>query len=1169
MGLTLSNGYVNSDLTNSTQRAVWAAIMAFWKKSDENGALGNKLVRTQPNSEYWGAKAEGEDADTPDMTDIPADSAGTSMFKSVTPTSTQDDHLLEASAYRDDSDEQKDDTIGDAESLAESNEVDEHLAEEVEVPADNEHSDDYWDHDEAVEDETSEAEYATADTEAGDTVPYAAAVEPDFVSEDDYWEDDQPEIATTETNESLGPSTEYDDSDDSSDEYWDEPTEAQKTDISEEPAEYAPQEFEAEAIEEADKIGDYVDEEADTGDVEIATSTSDHGDVTEGYLDDEDNEFADEPQPYQSDADTTVHQAIGDYADADADVDEVAPEDYDASEYDAEESIAGVDNDATEVETVYAADDVIDEAVIEHETASDWQSPSVAYEDDAMDTELETSAEFDDGEYSETETPSHESADDYYGLSEDGDEATGEWSDDADTEYSDTDGEYHDDADDADVEAVAEDTDEATQTDENANIIAWPLNRSDATDDDGDALSDEERTAIASVSDDAEDESAVAFAPPVEDTADFTDEPEYDYRTSAIAGVEADQIKGEDSSEYYYSTAKTEPLTASQTGGGGGRRAALYLAGAASLSTICAVGYFLLQNGDGDDANATIQTTDVTPDSGSPTQTASNETGAVVTPESAKPEAASIPEFDFGSLKTTDADSGDAVTVDEADIIGTQDPVVEKATTGAPKVAERELSGPQVALSIPKADKPAATADTVVEKEVPPTVVMPAPVASPSPKPAPPKTQLADNRTAPIAPKVESKPAPAPSPKPVAPRVPTAQKTPPVSVASAPKVSSQSVTSPVAPRVPAASTLRASSLPAFPGLLSPDSIAAQTLDRLSGANGSLTSAQREKFAQDMHRSFETTRDYERTAVTTAKGDRAVLDFGVSRSQMQTMSVERAANTAQLPIGMQTSSGWYQANGNVPLMLEPSRSAMATTRLAPGVKVHRLGVIEQANGDRWYVIGQDGVIVGYAHASDLSPASASAMTSGSSVLKLPVASTVQQTVMVETPCRDLTVSTNSGAMATTGCLSASGQWITTRPPQTDLAAATSNYSGGVAGISEDVAGILFSPVSERRNQRHARTETYDRLSDMIGAGRPVAVANADGSQSLVRITTASDESLRPVSEAQAIKQATCRTAAYVTVAETKEITACLQPNGSWRTVSRRGGAYKMRTLARLG
>ena len=1189
--------------------------MAFWKKSDDNGNLKSKIVRPRTGQGYWGARpadepsqdsvedpfakpqSEGADAsrlESKPMSDSPSDAG----FKSFAPTA-------EASTSPDEPDAAAQDEaeLDEPEIAAEFDDGSMELNEPIEAEFEDEPSDlteqagDYLEPDADTYVDAS-ADFIEEEDDLSKEVDEANAALSEFTTSDPV-EFSSPEISETvepaakssaiESEETVA-ADDFNLLDDEMDEsFWQDPVETSYDDVATSTVDdlYADSDADADIDEVAPE--DLVETAETDPDVVQSASPGDHVAEVIGGTSEETPETVEEATTVEDNTrepENTARKygrwggpmaaagAVGGLATAAA----LSSQDTDDSnDENVQEDVAG------EADTFDATNPP--EGL--NEETSDFGS-----EDGVDHQELTEPAEYADETVEETA--------DYGAPDEEMAEAIDEDVDDAFDETSDqTDDSAETVAGDGELEAEFEAA-ETTAENETDNVIAWPLSQADADEipsDSADLLTEEERAAIEAVTGDEsvetedDEDVAVATAIPVDKPADFAEEPDEDYNANMIA-ESSDELGDEEQAEdnggaYYYTAAPTDANVAAS---GGGRRTALYLAGAASLSTICAVGYFLLQNKDTDPAQNNIAASDPAEPAApaSVAETSASELASVET-TSTETEDSTLPEIDFGFLNATDAPAEDSVTVPEDELFEA-DPVeaAETDTVDPLEPTTRELSGPQTTLASVENGEPAATADTVVETEVPPQVVMPEPAPAPSPKPVEPPTQLAeaDAQSVPTAPLSEPEPLAETSASEVG-----AQPDPePVAVAPAPKPAPVAEPAPApAPRVaqaaaPAvASVSQPEALPSFSGEVAPNAAAAWPLDQFESRGSTLTEADRTRFAEMFHRAFDTTRDNARTSITTANGDRASLQFGDSVTQMRAMPIQRAANLDTLPDGMNAETGWYTTTDAASLAASPSRDASTIARLTPSTAVQKLGVVEQADGDRWYAIGRDGVVVGFVHAEYLAPVTPGASAEQS--LVVPASATLTETVNVVTPCRDLTMSVGGTSTTGVGCLSPNGQWVMSEAPAQAVAAlappaqpaplaaaspsqSKSLFAGGVAGIDEETADILFSRVNDRRTQRHGRTVTSQRLNALLDDGRSITVARNGDHYSRIRIAPASVQSLQKVSDTMDVSSQTCRIATYITADATREMTACRQSNGNWRVVSRRGAPYQVRTVASI-
>lgn len=202
--------------------------------------------------------------------------------------------------------------------------------------------------------------------------------------------------------------------------------------------------------------------------------------------------------------------------------------------------------------------------------------------------------------------------------------------------------------------------------------------------------------------------------------------------------------------------------------------------------------------------------------------------------------------------------------------------------------------------------------------------------------------------------------------------------------------------------------------------------------------GALNRTQQSWLARDMERALDNELDGRNVSLKSDRGDRIAVLFGDSAQELRRMPVARERSVAALPDQMVLEGGWYAARRDAPLRPTPSVSGTFSNRtVTKDALIERMATVTDRYGDRWYLMGQRGVAVGYMSPADLALAGALERPLGLP-FERQLGETVQDMVPVFTRCRTVYVGPLGGTREKMDvCRNAKGNWVGAREGYVDL------------------------------------------------------------------------------------------------------------------------------------
>ncbi len=193
--------------------------------------------------------------------------------------------------------------------------------------------------------------------------------------------------------------------------------------------------------------------------------------------------------------------------------------------------------------------------------------------------------------------------------------------------------------------------------------------------------------------------------------------------------------------------------------------------------------------------------------------------------------------------------------------------------------------------------------------------------------------------------------------------------------------------------------------------------------------GPLNRTQQSWLARDMERVLDRELDGRDVSLKSDRGDRIGVLFADSAQELRRMPVARERGVAALPDQMVLEGGWYAARTDAALRPTPSLFGTFRNRIVEkDTLIERMATVTDRYGDRWYLMGQRGVAIGYMSPAELVLAEA---TTGALGLPLErrLGDVVQDMVPVFTRCRTVYIGPlGESRQKMSVCRNAKGNWV---------------------------------------------------------------------------------------------------------------------------------------------
>ncbi|ACT58201.1 midas domain-containing protein [Hirschia baltica] len=540
---------------------------------------------------------------------------------------------------------------------------------------------------------------------------------------------------------------------------------------------------------------------------------------------------------------------------------------------------------------------------------------------------------------------------------------------------------------------------------------------------------------------------------------------------------------------------------------GSGRRIALYLAGAASISAICAAVYFMLPKGDDDSVQIADAGNNTAPSQPNITARDTTTTDAATTASSST--SADAPLNDqrvFSDLTASGTENSDTAISEPSSELFASIPKESETTT---PTDSRTLSPNSTTLSSPDLKSAEITKPKVSEKAPSLTLSKPAApiIAPPAAKTTPPEVTQPTTSAKVTAPTIAPKPA---KPKLFGNSTSTAKTKQPL-LSKILRPNTAKAIAPVSVSVGERvydGVMRAGSMP-------------QTIIDALFANGSYLAAKEQKqFAYNVRHAAKTTPDGEVNSIITQNGTRVDLHFLSTQNEVRPTFVSRADNIEPLPRYMLLKDDWVRVTTPTKLHAAPRQYDQTVLKNLPlSTTLERMGSVTDSSGEQWSMVGQNGIAIGYVPSLDLVSLS-DTQTQTVSPFTTTVSQSVVERIDVSTPCRDYTISVGGTGSSHAACMTPDGDWmtkegatsglsfvntptpsmITSAPLASNELAYSSSNDTSRSALSEEAEAILFEPETLRRDARHGRGSASQRIGTLFSQTntiKAVSISSPDG------------------------------------------------------------------------
>ena len=206
--------------------------------------------------------------------------------------------------------------------------------------------------------------------------------------------------------------------------------------------------------------------------------------------------------------------------------------------------------------------------------------------------------------------------------------------------------------------------------------------------------------------------------------------------------------------------------------------------------------------------------------------------------------------------------------------------------------------------------------------------------------------------------------------------------------------------------------------------------AAQRVNAIAYEAGSdLTHAEQMWLAADMERALDDEIDGRSVSLKAKDGQRIRVTMVQSRQVQREFEFARVSEISALPHDMVLAGGWYVARQDVMLHATPALHSGLTHRVVKKDQlIERMASYTDENGAQWYLMGQQGLAVGFISPADLKVAGAHKGTLGTVYSEINGA-TVYEARHVYTKCRRGFIGPLGKQMQPMQfCRGASGNWL---------------------------------------------------------------------------------------------------------------------------------------------
>lgn len=215
----------------------------------------------------------------------------------------------------------------------------------------------------------------------------------------------------------------------------------------------------------------------------------------------------------------------------------------------------------------------------------------------------------------------------------------------------------------------------------------------------------------------------------------------------------------------------------------------------------------------------------------------------------------------------------------------------------------------------------------------------------------------------------------------------------------------------------------------FTGSMEVGSAAAFVTSIAQQSGPALNESEQLWLARDMERVLDNEIDGRSVSLKSRQGQRVRVTLQSSQQVQREFSFARASEIAALPHNMVIEGGWYAARKDVSLHAAPALNTGLSHRiLKRDGLIERLATYTDRYGDRWYLMGQRGMAVGFVSAADVVLAETHTRDLG-----LPYGASqgkrVNEIRTVYTHCREALIGPEGGIVqAMKVCRNPNGNWV---------------------------------------------------------------------------------------------------------------------------------------------
>lgn len=216
-------------------------------------------------------------------------------------------------------------------------------------------------------------------------------------------------------------------------------------------------------------------------------------------------------------------------------------------------------------------------------------------------------------------------------------------------------------------------------------------------------------------------------------------------------------------------------------------------------------------------------------------------------------------------------------------------------------------------------------------------------------------------------------------------------------------------------------------------------------------------------ARDMQKVLESEIDGRSVILQSRQGQQVRVFLESSQQVEREYTLTRSAEMGALPHGLSLEGGWYAARKDVALSATPALgSEFRHRQLKQDMLIERMGTFTGRYGDRWYLMGQRGVAVGFVSAADVTPAGAHDRPLGLPYHQVQ-GDLARDERLVYTRCRDGFIGPEGGqTQVMSVCRNSAGQWITA--DQGRVTARTAGLFGSLAPVGGTASMIVLAKAS---------------------------------------------------------------------------------------------------------